>query len=472
MFYSNVDCLTKEKKSELEFLLANNDIDIIGLTEILPKHSLFENLDIHYNLKNFNIFTNGLKDGRGVAIYVREGLCAEQVIMQVEFKESVWCRIKLRNNDSLLVGCVYRSPNSTDQNSLEVINLFERAKDSRDTHKLVMGDFNFREINWETVTTSVGETHIASLFVESVRDSYFVQHVTKPTRIRTGNEPSVLDLIFTNEEDMVSELDYLSSIGKSDHLLISFNFNCYTTSEFEGSKKVKYNYHKGDYQSINADLSRIDLDEEFQGLDLSRSWSRLTEIYIKLVEEYIPESGSRQNCENYIPYLTQSCFDAIRSKHQKWLKFKHCQTEENFNAYKLARNHVTAEIRSAKYNYEKNLSAIIKTDNKIFWSYVRKQSKTKSVVSKLQMPNGEITTTSQETANTLNDYFASVFRKENLDNIPNFEDREFNRIVETVTITEELVDKAIKRVNPTKSQGPDQFHPRFIEQTKNNITKP
>ena len=122
---------------------------------------------------------------------------------------------------TLLVRCVYRSPNSTDQNSLEVINLFERAKDSRNTHKLVMGDFNFREINWETMTTGVGETHIASLFVESVRDSYFVQHVTKPTRIRKGNEPSVLDLIFTNEEDMVSELDYLSSIGKSDHLFFN-----------------------------------------------------------------------------------------------------------------------------------------------------------------------------------------------------------------------------------------------------------
>ena len=62
--------------------------------------------------------------------------------------------------------------------------------------------------------------------------------------------------------------------------------------------------------------------------------------------------------------------------------------------------------------------------------------------------------------------------KRTLTTVPNFEDREFNRIVETVTITEELVDKAIKRVNPTKSQGPDQFHPLFIEQTKNNIIKP
>ena len=67
-----------------------------------------------------------------------------------------------------------------------------------------------------------------------------------------------------------------------------------------------------------------------------------------------------------IPYLTQSCFDAIRAKHQKWLKFKYCNTVENFNRYKQARNTVTTELRKAKYNYEKDLSAKIKTDNKIF----------------------------------------------------------------------------------------------------------
>ena len=69
---------------------------------------------------------------------------------------------------------------------------------------------------------------------------------------------------------------------------------------------MKYNYHKRDYQSIKAHLSRIDWHEECRGLDLSRSWSRLTEIYIKLVEEYILESGSGRNREWYIPYLTHT----------------------------------------------------------------------------------------------------------------------------------------------------------------------
>ena len=64
---------------------------------------------------------------------------------------------------------------------------------------------------------------------------------------------------------MVSELNHLSSIANSDHLLISFNFICDTASELEGSQKVKYNYHYH-YQSIIADLSKIDWDEKLPGL--------------------------------------------------------------------------------------------------------------------------------------------------------------------------------------------------------------
>ena len=134
-----------------------------------------------------------------------------------------------------------------------------------------MGDFNLREVNWGSMTTIVGENHIASLFVECVCDSYFFQHVIQPTRVHSGNEPAVLDLIFTNEEDMISDMSYLPSLGKSmksDHLLISFSFNCYTATEFETGNQVKYNYHSDNYQSIKADMATVDRDEELRGLDL------------------------------------------------------------------------------------------------------------------------------------------------------------------------------------------------------------
>ena len=51
---------------------------------------------------------------------------------------------------------------------------------------------------------------------------------------------------------------------------------------------------------------------------------------------------------------------------------------QNKNKNKSARNRVTLELRNAKYAYEKNLAARIKTDNKLFWNYVSKNSKTNS----------------------------------------------------------------------------------------------
>ena len=76
-----------------------------------------------------------------------------------------------------------------------------------------MGDFNFKEINWCEMTTSVNETHISSQFLECVRDTYFFQHILNPTRYREGNESSVLDLILTNEEEMVTDIKYLPGLG-------------------------------------------------------------------------------------------------------------------------------------------------------------------------------------------------------------------------------------------------------------------
>ena len=68
-----------------------------------------------------------------------------------------------------------------------------------------MGDFSLREINWSLGKTSVGEEHIATLFLESIRDSYLFQHVREPTGYRIDNIPRVLDLVLSNEEHMVEK---------------------------------------------------------------------------------------------------------------------------------------------------------------------------------------------------------------------------------------------------------------------------
>ena len=65
--------------------------DIIGIT--LPKNRDLNPQDSH--------FSNLEKCKRGVIIHVRESLNAVSISLQEEgnFEESVWCRVKLKNDD-------------------------------------------------------------------------------------------------------------------------------------------------------------------------------------------------------------------------------------------------------------------------------------------------------------------------------------------------------------------------------------
>lgn len=76
-------------------------------------------------------------------------------------------------------------------------------------------------------STSSNESLIDFKFIKCIRDCYLFQHVNKPTRGRFNQDPHVLDLILTNEDGMVTDIEHYSSLGKRDHSILKFNFNCY-----------------------------------------------------------------------------------------------------------------------------------------------------------------------------------------------------------------------------------------------------
>ena len=201
-------------------------------------------------------------------------------------------------------------------------------------------------------------------------------------------------------------------------------------------------------------------------MNLPQSWSQFAEININLIQNHIPVSKPSRDGSKYSPFIKKPCLDAIKEKRKRWLKYKYCKSDTNYAKYKVARNIVTNKIRSARYQYEKNLASKIKTDNKIFWNYVRSKTKTKSIVTKLEMPNGNLTTTDQETADTVNNYFSTVFEVEPDEPLPEFENRTFAQPLEDISITNSIVDKVLSALNAGKSQGPDQIHPKFLKETK------
>ena len=106
--------------------------------------------------------------------------------------------------------------------------LFTELNFNNRSHILILRDFNMKEINWESNSTTSSANHIATQFLQTTRDHFLHQHVQAPTRHREGNTPLLLDLILTNEEGMVNNIEYKAGLGQSDHILIKFDFICYT----------------------------------------------------------------------------------------------------------------------------------------------------------------------------------------------------------------------------------------------------
>ena len=74
-------------------------------------------------------------------------------------------------------------------------------------------------IDWETWN---GTSNRDIKFIETLQDHYLSQHVEEPTRYRFGQNPSLVDLVISSEEDLVSDIKHLDPIGKSDHLCLLF----------------------------------------------------------------------------------------------------------------------------------------------------------------------------------------------------------------------------------------------------------
>ena len=403
-------------------------------------------------------------------LYIKESLGATDYQVNEPFQEHIWCKLSLTRGDNLLIGCIYCSPHSNADNNQNLHNLLKNMCAQKPSHILIFGDFNFKEINLDNYSCNVNEIHPAYEFLECVRDGYLFQHIKRPTGFRIGQEPSILDLVFTNEENMLNNISYLPSLGKYDHLSLSFKFICYTQQQETAFKKL--NYIKGNYREIAKEIEAVDWKTDLQRLDLAESWDTLADKIIKLVEHNVPVCKASKDTGKKCPYANHQCLQAIKQKHSKWTKYQHCKSDTNYDQYKKARNLVISELRKAKYYHEKDLATKIKTNSQLFWGYVRSKLKTKSAIGQLEAANGMIIDNNQERANLLNDYFASVFQKEESTPLPHFNDRQFAHELNTISITEVNIRKAIDRIKPTKSEGPDNIHPMLIKECKNSLLSP
>ena len=129
--------------------------------------------DSELHVDGYDLCTNVNRCKRGVMIYTTTYLKATPCGFACDFDERIWVGMKLRNKDSLLIGCVYRSPNSDMRNNVEfMINLNNICERNQFTHLLICGDFNLQDIDWVHELSPPNPNRTSFLFAECLRDCF------------------------------------------------------------------------------------------------------------------------------------------------------------------------------------------------------------------------------------------------------------------------------------------------------------
>ena len=455
------------KFNELQSRLTIDKPDIVAITEVNCK---FGGSNIEFNIDGYKTIQNTTNSQqRGVCIFVKSDLQAykDDALSSSSFLESIWCRISLTNKDCLLFGVVYRSPNSNIDNFNNLRSLLTQATNTGVSHLLIAGDFNMPHINWNTLSTT-SNCGCDGAFLSLLDDLFITQHVTFPTRYRNDQTPSILDLILSTDKHEVTDLTSLPPLGKSDHVVISFEFLCYHS--IECVNVPKYLYGRGDYRSMTHELLDTNWAQLFEGQDMESMWLCFHTKLLNLIDKYIPvKTASSKPKPKWLDWPT---LKAIKLKHKTWNTYKVTKRHVDYISYSKCRNNATAAVKHAKSTFETKLARDIQHNPNLFWKYVRSNTKVRVDVDKLLKDDGTLTCSDHEVANHLNDFFTSVYTDEPTSEVPTLPDRSNGSTLQHTEITHEDVLHQLNRLKPNKSCGPDKCHPQVLKNVKDGLIVP
>ena len=291
-------------------LLYLNKIALI--CETLPKNPDPDKPYTPFILKGYDTLEN--QKGRGVIIIYKESLDVN-ILTDISDLYSPAIFIKVSSSiQTMNLGIIYRSPNISPQDDLKLNYQVSQASKTL-KNLVIVGDFNFPEIDWTNLYCSKKEDHSASIFLHDVIDCKLHQCITEFTHFKPNCRPSLIDLLLTKDKDVVYKIRHLPPLGKSHHTVITANISFDNDSPKSGTKIKKYLMDKANYNAINEAINVVDWNKELDNMCVDESWTSISSKLLRLREEHIPSITIKpQLNKKKPPTLCSSLLHIIREK--------------------------------------------------------------------------------------------------------------------------------------------------------------
>ena len=452
----------------------------MGIICITETHLTSDYCDAEMSIPNFDLFREdrgSSTKGGGSAIYVKKDFHAEK-LNWFKDTETIALKIKLPLLE-LYVICMYRSTahKSIEENE-KLLSQIASIPTDCDKNIVIVGDLNLPNVDWKRgIVVSPENSNDKKLNMQSEfldmfitkGFSWFIEDkITRIRRVDGNLQQSTLDQVLANSDSLINSVDIRAPLGKSDHLGLMVELNVHVNLDFINSKSK--NWYKLDGEFVNSQAANIDWDYTENANCVDSMWE---EFYHKIlsVSDKIPETNIKTNKRTgeileKLPWDSSKLIRKRKEKDQTWKVFDDNPNMVNFQTALFKQEQYANVELGAKLKYEKKIVSALKRNSKPYFRYLRSKNKIRKTVNELEDKEGKRSKTPLGTAETLLEFFQSVFMNESSGPLPEkcyVSDSVLNRDMTRPNICESQIKKLLQNLKENKAMGPDNLHPKLLK---------
>ena len=477
----NINSLAKNNFQRVELINAHNSLylyDLISLCEV----SLNDSVEVPDGiLDGYNfIAKNNAANTRhgGVGLFYKNSLPLK-VRDDLSFNECIVVELNF-GRKKIFFSVLYRSPSikygtqKFDEFLNDVRDLYLNIKNENPYSVFFTGDFNGHNQLWWPGGDSTPEGNSIEELTSLLG---LTQLVNEPTNFEPNKAPSCIDLIFTDQPNLVMESGTRNSLDPFCHHQITycrFNYKIPNPPSFE--RKI-WIYDRADINLIRTTISRFPWEEYFRD-NHNVNWQVdfFTETILNIMSNFIPNKIIKI-IPSDPPWIDKNLKTMLNKQKRLYRNYKRhgFRTDDKVRVDSF-RDECSAAILQAKSDYLKKLGNEIadpRTSQKSYWKIInRVLNKCKAPKIPPLLVNNIFVTNAKEKAEVFLNFFSEQCKPiENDSVLPNFAFLTNERLTQ-IPIVEHDILTLIRNINKNKSSGSDGISARMLSICDNSIVLP
>ena len=412
----NLNSLTKNDFERVRLIEAHNslfDYDLISICETNLNDSLVTKVPKidGYEFKSAN--HPGNTTHGGVGIFYKDSLPVTPR-HDLSFEECIVLELKFGRKKNFFT-VLYRSPSfkhSTPEFEAFLQNfnsLYNKIKAENPFAMYFTGDFNgHSQFWWPEGGSNLEGSKIEELFTSL----NLTQIIADPTNFETGKNPSCIDLIVTDQPNLILDCGTRGSLDPRCHHQIIYGKVNFRIPPPPPCERTIWHYHRANTAYITRSLEMFPwLDHLSLNHDVNWQVKTFTDIFLNIMRNFIPNEIKRIVPRNP-PWINKQLKTLLNKKNRLFKNYKrHGYKAEDKARLDLFREKCQVAVEQAKTDYLNKLGNKLndsRTSQKTYWKIINR------VINKCRAPkippiliNNVFIMNCKEKAKLFNDFFSN-----------------------------------------------------------------